>query len=331
MSKDKVEYARNTELPILKKGWKGNVTINGLYCNRVKENQPAIKDVLKWKLGKNPQKEEKKNDKFKLNRVELTDFSKENNKIVWFGHASFLITINGKTILTDPCFNNIPTIKRLVKIPCEVSAIKNLDYLLLSHDHRDHFDVKSLKEIVKYNPKVEALMPLGMEALLTKSKLNHIKSQTAGWYQSYKIDADFEIIFVPSKHWCKRGISDFNTMLWGGFLIKANGKNIYFSGDTAYDAELFKDIEIQFGKMDICMLPIGAYAPHFMMKNAHTTPEEAYQIFNDLKGELCIPMHYGTYDLSDEPLGEPLKRFTTCFDANPNKLKQLSVGEVFEF
>jgi len=330
MSKQTVEYIFNKKLPILKKDWKGNLTVNGLFYNKVKESQPALSDVFKWKFGKNPQKTEKKQDNFKLNRVELTDFSKNENKIVWLGHASFLITVNGVSFLTDPCLTDIPFIKRRVDVPCKISDLKNVDYLLLSHDHRDHFDVKSLQQIVTHNPTIEALMPLGMSKLLKKSKLNAIKSQEAGWYQEYIINHDVSVVFVPSKHWCKRGLTDFNTILWGGFLIRVNGKNIYFSGDTAYDKDVFKDIESVFGKMDICMLPIGAYSPSFMMKDAHTTPEEAFQIFKDLKGELCIPMHYGTYDLSDEPLGEPIKRFKTCFDALPNKLKRVDVGEVFE-
>ena len=102
-------------------------------------------------------------------------------------------------------------------------------------------------------------------------------------------------------------------------------KKIFFSGDTAY-SEVFKEIQLEFGDIDICLLPIGAYSPAYMMKESHVTPEEAYQIYNDLNANVFIPMHYGTFDLSDEPMGEPISRIKACFKENKGDLKELTIG-----
>jgi len=329
MSSDKkIKYAYNKNLPILKNGWKGNVLINNAFYNdAIVENPPFI-DVFKWKFQKNPQKKQKEEDTFNLQSSTLESIPKATDNIIWLGHSSFLITINGITIITDPCLFDIPMIKRKVPIPCKIEVLKNIDYVLISHDHRDHFDKKSIAVLWENNPKMEVLTGLNMSNLFKKYKLN-TKIQEAGWYQEYKLHEDIRILFLPAKHWGRRGLLDYNKNLWGSFLIISKHKKIYFSGDTAY-SNVFKAIHKEFGKMDICMLPIGAYSPKFMMENSHTTPEEAYQIFKDLDGGMFIPMHYGTYDLSDEPLGEPIKRLEQCFQSNNKKLHRVTVGEVLK-
>jgi len=330
MTLEKINYCYNNKLPILKKGWKGNIQINNRFYNSKNSVKSPVTSVLKWKISGNPQKEEKKNDTFKLSIKPINDFNQSENQLIWLGHASFLIRFEGVNLITDPIFFDIPTTKREVDLPCEIDQIKNIDYLLLSHDHRDHFDIKSLKKLIENNPKIDALIPLGMNKVLKKNKLKINKTQEAGWYQSYQINNDFKIVFLPASHWGRRGLFDFNKTLWGGFLLIGKTKKIYFSGDTAYDDTLFKEIHNEFGDIDVCLLPIGAYSPSFIMKQSHTTPEEAYQIFNDLHGKTFIPMHYGTYDLSDEPLGEPIKRLKVCFK-NDNRLHRVDVGEVFSW
>ena len=325
-----IKYIYNDKLPIVKKDWKGNICINGRFYNDSTPVKSPVNSVLKWKLSSNPQKEEKKNDTFKLKLVPLNDFTDTEDKIIWLGHASFLIRLDGVNIITDPCFFNIPTSKREVSLPCPIGAINNLDYLLISHDHRDHFDIPSIRELTKNNSNVEALLPLGMQKLFQKSTLNNSPFQEAGWYQSYKLSKEFQIIFLPANHWGRRGIFDFNKRLWGSFLLIGKNKKIFFAGDTAYHSNTFKEIQSEFGDIDICLLPIGAYSPKYIMEQSHTTPEEAFKIFEDLKGSTFIPMHYGTYDLSDEPLGEPIRRIEKCFEQQNEKLKTLAVGEQYK-
>jgi len=318
-----IEYKHNTSLKIIKKDWKGNTFIDGEFANNGKKDLKFTPyDILKWKISKNPQEKEKKDDEFTLKVIKSTNFLKSNeDMIVWLGHATFFIRINGKTLITDPIFYDMPMVKRLVELPCKVSDLKNIDYILLSHGHRDHFDKKSISELHQNNPNIEALVPLELADFFRKEK---IANQQAGWYQKFETTKDLEIFFTPAKHWNRRGAFDFNKTLWGSFVIRANGKTIYFAGDTAY-GEHFSEINKLFGNIDYCLLPVGAYKPDYIMKQSHISPNEALAAFDNLKGKMFIPMHYATYDLADEPLGEPVRILQK--NNNIQNIRILDIGE----
>ena len=330
-----IERKINPNLQIIKENWKGNICIDGRYYNDSAVQKAPLLSVLKWKLSSNPQREEKKKDNFRLQTKVSDNLNSNEDKIVWFGHSSFYISINGIKILTDPCYYNLPTSKRKVPIPYDIASIDSIDYLLVSHNHPDHFQKLSVEEIVSCNPLITALVPLGANALFD-GDLHNVKIQEAGWYQEYKLNNEnIRIIFLPAKHWSRRGLSDFNKVLWGSFLIISNNIKIFFAGDSAYDDLIFKEIEEMFGGIDICIFPIGAYSPQFLMSEEHMTPEEAGEAYKAMAGKLFIPMHYGTYDLSDEPLGEPIRRLRKYFSDNNNNnnnsehLVELTVGEEF--
>ena len=320
------QFIKNNDLETIKEGWKGNVKIGNEYTNgETRDKQTMPLDVMKWKFSKNPQAEEKKKDTFRLKVIKNTNFltSKE-DMIVWLGHATFFIRINGKTILTDPVLNDVSFIKRLTGVACDVEDLKEIDYILLSHGHRDHFDKKTLKVIFKNNPNIEALIPMELNSFFDK---NNIKNQQAGWYQKYNTAEGLEIYFMPAKHWNRRGLLDFNRNLWGSFVLKTAAKTIYFSGDTAYGNH-FTETSTFFNKIDYCLLSVGAYKPEIIMKDAHMNPTEARQTFQDLKGTTFIPMHFGTYDLSDEPIGEP-KRILEK-ETDKYNIKFLDIGGPLE-
>jgi L-ascorbate metabolism protein UlaG (beta-lactamase superfamily) len=299
------QYKKNQNLETIRTDWKGNVKIGKEYTNgEERDVQIMPLDLLKWKFSKNPQEDEKKKDTFRLkvNENQAFLYSKK-DMIVWLGHASFFIRINGKTILTDPVFGDVSFIKRLAGLACDVNSFKAIDYILLSHGHRDHFDKNTLEVLLHNNPNVEALIPLELNAYFDKKK---IKNQQAGWYQKYKTNKSIEVFFMPAKHWNRRSALDFNRNLWGSFLIRFNGKTIYFSGDTSY-GDHFKETSQIFGSIDYCLLSVGAYKPEIIMKDTHMSPTEALQAFKDLNGKMMIPMHFATYDLSDEPIGEPVR------------------------
>jgi L-ascorbate metabolism protein UlaG (beta-lactamase superfamily) len=321
----------NPDLSFVKDDWQGNVSANGRFYNDTIVETAPFRNVLKWQLSRNPQRKEKKQDTFQLQVIPITDFAKNEDYIVWLGHSTFVISINGTLLLTDPIFFDLPTGKRKVSLPCDVNDLQNIDYLLISHDHRDHFDRKSVEALIENNSEMTALIPLGGNRLFRGRKLREIKQQEAGWYQEYNISEDIRIIFLPAKHWARRGLNDFNKTLWGNFLIISGDTKIFFAGDTAYCEHLFKEIRQLFGDIDVCLFPIGAYSPAFMMQNSHTNPEEALQAFSDLGGKLFIPTHYGTYDLSDEPLGEPIKRLRqrAAEKGIEHQIKELAVGEKF--
>lgn len=324
-------YHFNPQLEFIKDNIKGNLYIDGQYVFDKKIEKIPFQNLLKWLLNGNPHKEEKKKDKFVPNVVHLSNFSEDKkDKIIWLGHSTFYIQLNGVRILTDPVFFDLAPIKlkRRHHMPCKISDLERIDYILLSHGHRDHLDEKSLKKMLKHNEDIEVLCPLGFKKIV--QKIGFKKIQEAAWWQQYhtkKVSIDF----LPAKHWNRRYIFDFNTTLWGSFAISTPSKSIYFAGDTAY-AHHFKDIQQHYKSFDIAMMPIGAYKPKYIMEWAHTSPEEAVQACNDLHAQLFIPMHYGTYDLSDEPASEPLKLVKSQKEKQLLKatLNALDVGEILE-
>lgn len=326
-NKNMIEYKLNPDLVCLKPDWKGNIVINGRFYNDTVPGSASLLDAIKWKLSKNPQKEEKENENYSLDVERINNFNKKADKIIWLGHATFFIQLDGVRIITDPVFGNVPTAKRKVELPCDADSIINIDYLLVSHDHLDHFSKKSIEQLSQNNPTLKALAPLGAKRLFNSKILKNIPLQEAGWYQEYNIDDEIRIIFLPAKHWGRRSLNDYNKTLWGSFLIISKMKTVFFAGDSAY-GDIFADIHNLFGGIDICILPIGAYSPRYMMEVSHVTPEEALQAFNDLNGKIFIPMHYGTFDLSDEPMGEPIKRLRIAASENgeSDNIKELKVG-----
>lgn len=281
--------------------------IKGKFANGSELYHPELSDVLKWRLTPNPQREEKKQDTYKPQVLLNTDFiSSTQDMVVWLGHASFFIRINGVSFITDPIFYDLPLIKRKTELPCQPEQIRNLDFLLLSHAHRDHLDKASIKTAFIHNPQLKALAPLGVGKIL-RNTCRHLPYQEAGWFQKYDlVPGAIEVYFLPASHWHRRGILDVNKALWGSFLLKTPNFNLYFAGDSAIGPH-FEEIEDLFGPMDLCIMPIGAYKPHFMMSKSHMNPHEAVKAYNTLRGGTFVPMHYGTFDLSDEPPGEPVR------------------------
>ena len=326
-----ITYSKNEKLNTILQGWKGNPVINGKFIDPNKRFAGTFSKALRWQLTRNDKKAEKKSEKWRLKVHKNTDFLQGNeDRIVWLGHASFFMQFNGTRILTDPVFGKISGIvPRYSEMPCAIEDFRNLDYVLLSHAHRDHCDYSSLKKLYEKN-KFTLLTSLNTGKLVS-SWLPGLNYQEAGWYQQYDLkEKDLRITFLPTQHWSNRYGWDMNETLWGAFMIEAGGRKIYFGGDSGYcsypkqTGELFPDI-------DIAMFGVGAYYPAFMMKDVHTSPHEAVQAFHDIKAKTFIPMHYGTFDLADEPLGEPY-RILKSMDADKKingELKMLDVGELF--
>jgi L-ascorbate metabolism protein UlaG (beta-lactamase superfamily) len=321
------QYLYNPDLSFINKNYKGNLVRNGKFTNYSwPDTDASFLKVISWMLSKNPQRKEKKKDDFKVKVIkDPALFESKEDMIVWLGHASFFIRLNGKNLLFDPVYYKIPFVKKYVEFPCPIENIKGIDYLLLSHGHRDHFDEPTLKKILPKNPNLKILCPLKIGTLV-KAINKNADIQEAGWYQQYNIEDDIKITLLPALHWNKRGLIDFNTSLWGSFMLETKNQKIFYAGDTAYGTH-FKEIRNVMGTPDICILPIGAYKPSFIMKNSHMSPHEAIEAFKDLGGKIFIPMHYGTFDLADEPLGEPIRIVRN--ELNNPHLKELAVGEKF--
>lgn len=310
-------------------GWTGNrINSRNQFLNPDTIQMPKLKDILKWKLNKNPQEQEKKDDTSTIEVVNDTSFLNSGKDVmVWLGHSTFFFRINNISFITDPVFYDIPFVKRHHNVPFDPSFLNNLDYILISHNHRDHLDKKSLKLLSKHNPQAVILTGLETEKLISKWIPN--KVQSAGWYQKYNTEGNSNIVFLPAHHWSKRGLTDTNKRLWGSFSITIGSKKIYFAGDTRWGNH-FEYIGSHFGPFDYCIIPIGAYAPRWFMKSSHINTVEAAQSFKALNGKKFIVMHYGTYDLSDEPMGEPLKLIKQEFIKTPEIIISPAAGSIVD-
>ncbi|MHC2991410.1 hypothetical protein OB13_07375 [Pontibacter sp. HJ8] len=302
-----VRHLKNERLEVVKPDFRGNKTVAGQFVNGSELYTPELSNVLRWKLSRNPQRDEKKADNYVPRVVYGTDFiSSTEDMVVWLGHSSFFIRVNGVTFLTDPVLYDLPLLPRRVGLPCNPEQLTGIDFLLLSHGHRDHLDSRSIHTLYQHNPTLKALAPLRAGDLL-RSAEPHLPYQEAGWYQKFDMTPQgIEVYFLPASHWHRRGAFDMNKVLWGSFLIKSGDRQLYFAGDTGFNGH-FEEIQELFGPMDVCLLPVGAYKPNFLMQKSHLNPHEAVRAYNVLRGGTFIPMHYGTFDLSDEPPGEPVR------------------------
>jgi L-ascorbate metabolism protein UlaG (beta-lactamase superfamily) len=306
-SKKPMEYKLNPDLGIIREGYRGNAYDGRKFINYENVTLPSFGKVMKWQFSRNPQRKEKKGDVWLPGvRPYQAMFTDGRDKIVWLGHASFLITLGGINILTDPVFNDIPFVKRLPGIPFRMEQVTHIQYILISHGHFDHCDKKTLRAIRKTSPGATIIAGLGMESLI-RDLAGAGPVQEAGWYQQVQTGNDQpEIYFMPAFHWYKRSLNDDNKRLWGSYVIRYRGTTIFFMGDSGYNTH-FREVARYFPKIDICLLGVGAYKPSYMMKTSHCSPTEAVDAFHDLNGKVMVPMHYGTFDLADEPLGEPLR------------------------
>jgi L-ascorbate metabolism protein UlaG (beta-lactamase superfamily) len=227
--------------------------------------------------------------------------------ITFIGHSSFLVQIAGRKLLIDPVFaERLIALRRLRRPGVKIKDLPAIDMVLLSHAHMDHLNRPSLRRIVTHNIKVAgrapiAVVPWGVEDLV--NDLGFARVVTLEWWQTKSISG-LEVTMTPCKHWGARLFKDTHRG-FGGYVIRGGGHALYHSGDTAYFdgfAKIGKRL-----KPDIALLPIGAYRPD-SYRGVHTCPEEALQAFLDLGARRMIPMHYGTFRLSQEPMEEPVER-----------------------
>ncbi|SFQ02764.1 MBL fold metallo-hydrolase [Hymenobacter arizonensis] len=341
-----VSYLRNESLPTVRPGYKGNKLFGNAFANGEELFEPNLGNLLKWQLSTNPQKDEKKRDTWAPAVVDCTAFLKSTEDgLVWLGHSTFLLRIEATTFLFDPVLFSSVGLQRRHPLPCRPEDLINIDFLLLSHGHRDHLDEKSVKLLAQQNPAMEILAPLQMKTLLRSMIPSVFHVQEAGWWQQYQFDWEamgwtvpdeppVDIYYLPASHWHRRGLADTNRVLWGSFLIRAKAadKLIYFAGDTSY-GDHFEAIEKLFGPVDVVLMPIGAYKPAYMMAKSHVNPHEAAKAANVLRAGHVVPMHYGTFSLSDEPASEPLRQLTDVASGGMlrGELHAPAVGEVLRW
>ena len=255
-----------------------------------------------------------------LARLALPPALGEGARITWLGHASFLLQLDGVSLLVDPVLGDkVVTIGRNVPPGLTVEQLPHVDAALVSHAHYDHLDLPTLQRVgaVVY-------AGLGHRKLLEKAGL---ACAELGWWQSARV-GPVEVAFVPAQHWSRRTLGDANRTLWGGFVVRGSSATVYHAGDTGYFGG-FAEIGRRF-PLDAALLPIGAYDPAWFMSPQHMNPEEALRAFGDLGAATFEAMHWGTFKLSDEPLDEPPRRLEAeraRLGLPSDRVRVLAVGE----
>jgi L-ascorbate metabolism protein UlaG (beta-lactamase superfamily) len=295
----------NSTLPIIKENWTGNPVANNQYTNLDGDSYRPLSDVLKWQTSAKPLKEFKKNQTSGIEVFTegnfLTDAS---NGYTWLGHCTFYFTLNGINIITDPVLGKVSSVMpRHTELPVAQEALNNIDVILISHNHRDHLDKKSIKFLCALNPNSIIYTGLQTGKLLRRWKITN-QIIEAGWWQNYPFVNDLQITYLPAKHWCRRALADTNDMLWGSFMLNANNKNYYFGADSGYGIH-FSEIGAHYKNIEQAFIGIGAYMPEWFMSTSHTGPQDAIKVAADLNCKKITPMHFGTFDLADEPIFWP--------------------------
>lgn len=324
-----VQYLKNPKLQTIRTDWQGNPYYKKRFRYPEDSFKPEWNNFFKWMRQGNPQRKEKNRDQWRpVIHQGLDWLSRKDDFLIWMGHASFIIQLEGIRLLIDPVFFKLPLVARFVYLPYPVKLIKDLDYILISHDHRDHCDEKTIKTLLRNNQPKKILTSLNMSTVI-RNWVNGTPIEEAGWYQTFETEK-VRITYLPSMHWCRRGLNDFNYQLWGSFMIEGGGKTIYFGADSG-PGKHFAEVGNLFPSIDIAILGIGAYKPAYMMQKIHTSPIQAKEAFDQLGAKKMIPMHYGTMDLSNEPISEPYHHIQHLFAESEEKdrLVLLGVNEVF--
>lgn len=234
--------------------------------------------------------------------------------VTWIGHASVLVQASGLNVMTDPIFSERASPVALIgpqrKQPPGVALpdLPHIDVVVISHNHFDHLDRNSaLLLAAQAGGPPLFLVPLGVKPWLAKQGIDHVVE--LDWWQSHRVGAvDFHL--TPVQHWSGRNLNDRHHSLWGGWAMLGPDFHWYFSGDTGYSQD-FAATRAHFAKQqqgngfDLALIAIGAYEPNWFMKDQHVNPREAVRIHQDLNVKRSVGIHWGTFDLSDEALGQP--------------------------
>lgn len=253
------------------------------------------------------------------------------DSLTWIGHATFLIRLGGATVLTDPYFMpyaspaNFFGPKRYVPPGIPLDALPPIDLIVLSHNHYDSFDERTLA-LLPDKARTAVVVPLGLGSAMIR--LGFERVHELDWYETAEI-AGVTVTALPARHWSRRGLTDENRTLWMGAVIEGAGKRLYFAGDTAA-APYFAELGARYGPFDFGLVGIGAYEPRAMMQFSHTTPEEAVDLGLDMGAETIIAMHWGTVQLGTEPPFEAPGRFRARAQERglgPGRAWVLAIGE----
>lgn len=289
----------------------------------------GIPDLLRWKLATNRHAAAKRrqpeipwlaNDGSSLGR------RVDGLEATWVGHATFALHAGEQVILTDPHFGPRALLPPRLSPPgLPVDAVPAGAVALLSHNHYDHLDEWTLARMPKG---VAWMVPLGLGAFVRQRGFDAVHE--LDWWESAR-HGDWTFTCVPAQHWSRRLGAGENTALWCGWVAENGVSRVYFAGDTGY-FHGFAEIGRRFPGLDLALLPIGAYEPRWFMGAVHMNPADALLAFRDLGARVALPMHWGCFDLTDEPVDLAPRVWRELLDregVDPARGPVLAVGETW--
>lgn len=264
-------------------------------------------------------------------RAQLHRLLASRSGALWIGHSTFLIKTGGLMILTDPVFSERASLsqtmgpKRYFPPALEIDELPHVDVIVISHNHYDHLDTNSLKELAGRFPKARVLVPRGNEKYAWRAGFAHVRGHMPGEGVTF---AGLKLLALPAYHQTSRKGIDAHTTPALGWSIRGGAASIFFAGDTAY-GPVFRQIRRTYGAHEVALVPIGDYEPPDEVKHVHATPEQAARIASDLGASVAVGMHWGTFPLSDEPFLEPAERFLKAKSAVARRVLHIGGTIVF--
>ena len=247
-------------------------------------------------------------------------------RLTWIGHASFLGSLGGRKFLIDPVFAAHAGVMypRFGSPGLGAQDLPAVSAVAVTHNHYDHLDAGAIRALPSDVPVVA---PAGMAGWFRRRGRRRVVELR--WWEGVEIDG-LRITLVPARHWSRRGLLDTNRALWGGVVMEGGDAAIYHAGDTAW-FDGFAEIGRRYPNLRAALLPIGGYEPGWFMEHYHLNPEQAGRAFLALGAKTMIPMHWGTFQLTDEPLCEPAERLSEWWrrqdSLHGRELRLMDVGE----
>jgi L-ascorbate metabolism protein UlaG (beta-lactamase superfamily) len=255
-------------------------------------------------------------------------------RATWIGHSTTLLEIDGARVLIDPVFSSSAGVngmmgqRRFFPMPLNAADMPELDVVLISHDHYDHLDYPTIRQLLQLEAQARAVfvVPLGVGAHLEAWGLAPERIVELDWWEETNV-AGLRIAATPARHYSGRGVFDLEHTLWASFAIIGNEHRVFYSGDTAMFPGL-RDIGEQYGPFDLTLIEAGGYNRYWA--DIHLGPEQAVQAHRMLQGQVMMPVHWGLFDLAMHGWTEPVERVLAAAKERNVLVATPRLGESFE-